>query len=41
MICSSLSRIEMNEHTIPSDEVSLKQIIATVADLLAPPGSRP
>jgi len=32
----SLSRIEMNEHTIPNDEVSLKQIIATVADLLAP-----
>ena len=32
----SLSRIEMNEHTIPRDEVPLKQIIATVADLLAP-----
>lgn len=32
----SLSRIEMNEHTSPSDEVPLKQTIATVADLLAP-----
>ena len=32
----SLSRIEMNEHTAPSDDVPLRQIIATVADLLAP-----
>jgi two-component system phosphate regulon sensor histidine kinase PhoR len=32
----SLSRIEMNEHTPPSDAVDLKQTIATVADLLAP-----
>jgi two-component system phosphate regulon sensor histidine kinase PhoR len=32
----SLSRIEMNEHTVPRDEVRLKQTIATVADLLAP-----
>lgn len=32
----SLSRIEMNEHTVPNDEVPLKQTIATVADLLAP-----
>ncbi|MBS28261.1 MAG: phosphate regulon sensor histidine kinase PhoR [Alphaproteobacteria bacterium] len=32
----SLSRIEMNEHTPPSDEVDLGQTIGTVADLLAP-----
>lgn len=32
----SLSRIEMNEHTPPSDAVNLKQTIKTVADLLAP-----
>ena len=32
----SLSRIEMNEHTIPRDAVLLKQTITTVADLLAP-----
>lgn len=32
----SLSRIEMNEHTAPSDEVPLKQTITTVADLLTP-----
>jgi len=32
----SLSRIEMNEHTPPKDEVQLRQVIATVADLLAP-----
>jgi len=32
----SLSRIEMNEHTPPSDAVDLKQTIATVADLLSP-----
>jgi two-component system phosphate regulon sensor histidine kinase PhoR len=32
----SLSRIEMNEHTPPRDDVNLKQTIATVADLLAP-----
>jgi two-component system phosphate regulon sensor histidine kinase PhoR len=32
----SLSRIEMNEHTPPSDEVPLRQVIGTVADLLAP-----
>lgn len=32
----SLSRIEMNEHTPPRDAVHLRQIIATVVDLLAP-----
>lgn len=32
----SLSRIEMNEHTVPRDAVLLKPTIATVADLLAP-----
>ena len=32
----SLSRIEMNEHTVPRDIVSLKPLIASVADLLAP-----
>jgi len=32
----SLSRIEMNEHTPPRDEVPLRQVIGTVADLLAP-----
>ncbi len=32
----SLSRIEMNEHTPPRAEVPLRQIIGTVADLLAP-----
>ncbi|MFB0923614.1 MAG: ATP-binding protein [Alphaproteobacteria bacterium] len=32
----SLSRIEMNEHTVPSDDVLLQPAIATVADLLAP-----
>ncbi len=32
----SLSRIEMNEHTPPSDAVDLRQTIATVTDLLAP-----
>jgi two-component system phosphate regulon sensor histidine kinase PhoR len=31
-----LSRIEMNEHTLPSDDVLLQSAIATVADLLAP-----
>jgi two-component system phosphate regulon sensor histidine kinase PhoR len=32
----SLSRIEMNEHTLPRDLVSLKPLIESVADLLAP-----
>ncbi|MBO6782325.1 MAG: PAS domain-containing protein, partial [Alphaproteobacteria bacterium] len=32
----SLSRIEMNEHTAPRDEVNLRALISTVADLLAP-----
>lgn len=32
----SLSRIEMNEHTPPRDEVQLRQVIATVVDLLGP-----
>ncbi len=32
----SLSRIEMNEHTPPRDEVNLRQVIETVADLLGP-----
>lgn len=36
----SLSRIEMNEHTPPSDAVDLRQTIATVADLLAPQSPR-
>jgi two-component system, OmpR family, phosphate regulon sensor histidine kinase PhoR len=32
----SLSRIEMNEHTLPRDQVSLKLLIESVADLLTP-----
>ena len=32
----SLSRIGMNEHTLPRDEVALKPLIETVADLLSP-----
>jgi two-component system phosphate regulon sensor histidine kinase PhoR len=32
----SLSRIEMNEHTLPRDLVSLKPLIESVVDLLAP-----
>ncbi|MDH3738077.1 MAG: phosphate regulon sensor histidine kinase PhoR [Alphaproteobacteria bacterium] len=32
----SLSRIEMNEHTLPQDAVDLRNVIATVSDLLAP-----
>lgn len=32
----SLSRIEMNEHTLPNDEVSLKPLVESVADLLKP-----
>ena len=32
----SLSRIEMNEHTAPNDEVDLRQVIGTVSDLLGP-----
>ncbi len=32
----SLSRIEMNEHTLPEDAVDLTTVIGTVADLLAP-----
>lgn len=35
----SLSRIEMNEHTPPRDDVNLKQTVATVADLLGPQAS--
>jgi two-component system phosphate regulon sensor histidine kinase PhoR len=32
----SLSRIEMNEHTLPNDQVSLKPLIESVCDLLKP-----
>ena len=32
----SLSRIEMNEHTLPDTAVDLRSVVATVADLLAP-----
>ncbi len=32
----SLSRIEMNEHTVPDDAVDLRKVVNTVADLLTP-----
>jgi two-component system phosphate regulon sensor histidine kinase PhoR len=32
----SLSRIEMNEHTLPEGAVDLRSVIGTVTDLLAP-----
>ena len=32
----SLSRIEMNEHTLPEEAVDLRKVIATVTDLLTP-----
>lgn len=32
----SLSRIEMNEHTVPEEAVDLRNVIDTVTDLLAP-----
>lgn len=32
----SLSRIEMNEHTLPNDDIDLRGVIQSVADLLIP-----
>jgi two-component system phosphate regulon sensor histidine kinase PhoR len=36
----SLSRIEMNEHTLPDEAVDLRGVIGTVTDLLAPQARR-
>lgn len=32
----SLSRIEMNEHTLPDDDIDLRGVVQSVADLLVP-----